>query len=240
MAKKRGNEMAKKEWVLNIAFNRWQFNRPRYVGELSEMIRKCAPKTLQEWEQYYLSQTQLPGIKKMLGGTMEKRLEEVGRQLYAKISKLLRAEIEEITEDDCIRYVREVVINRTYKGYETEKETVYKQLEHTLGVKLEPAPDEWDRAYNVDFYIPVGDKAIGIQIKPTTYTQTPELHKWRQWMQASHQRFTEECGGQVFIVFSVEDEETKKIANPEVIEEIKQEIARLQSDETPTQTEEQR
>jgi len=232
--------MAEKEWVLNIAFNRWQFNRPRYVGKLSEMIRKCAPKTLQEWEQYYLSQTQLPGIKQMLGGTMEKHLEEVGRRLYAKIREQLREEIEKITVDDCIRYVREVVINRTYKGYETEKETVYKQLEHTLGVKLEPAPDEWDRAYNVDFYIPVGDKAIGIQIKPTTYTQTPELHKWRQWMQASHQRFTEECGGQVFIVFSVEDEETKKIANPEVIEEIKQEIARLQSDETPTQTEEQR
>ena len=167
MAKKRGNEMAKKEWVLNIAFNRWQFNRPRYVGELSEMIRECAPKTLQEWEQYYLSQTQLPGIKQMLGGTMEEHLKEVGRRLYAKISEQLRAEIEEITEDDCIRYVREVVINRTYKGYETEKETVYKQLEHTLGVKLEPAPDEWDRAYNVDFYIPVGDKAIiGIKLSP--------------------------------------------------------------------------
>lgn len=23
-----------KEWVLNIAFNRWQFNRPKYVGEI--------------------------------------------------------------------------------------------------------------------------------------------------------------------------------------------------------------
>jgi hypothetical protein len=231
MAKKRGNEMAKKEWALNIAFNRWQFNRPRYVGELSEMIRECAPKTLQEWEQYYLSQTQLPGIKQMLGGTMEKHLEEVGRRLYAKISEQLRAEIEEITEDDCIRYVREVVINRTYKGYETEKElckTVYEQLEHLLGIKLQPAPGEWDRAYNVDFYIPIGNKSIGIQIKPTTYMQTPELHNWRQWMQDSHQRFTEKYGGQVFIVFSVEEGETKKIANPEVIEEIRQEIARLQ------------
>jgi len=223
--------MAKKEWILNIAFNRWQFNRPRYVGKLSEIIRECAPKTLQEWEQYYLSQTLLPGIKQMLGGTMEEHLEEVGRRLYAKISEQLRAEVEEITEDDCIRYVREVVINRTYKGYETEKElckTVYEQLEHLLGIKLQPAPGEWDRAYNVDFYIPIGNKSIGIQIKPTTYTQTPELYNWRQWMQDSHQRFTEEYGGQVFIVFSVEEGETKEIANPEVIEEIKQEIARLQ------------
>ncbi len=27
-----------KEWVLNIAFNRWQLNRPRYVGKLSAHI----------------------------------------------------------------------------------------------------------------------------------------------------------------------------------------------------------
>jgi hypothetical protein len=219
--------MAKKEWVLNIAFNRWQFNRPRYVGKLSEIIRECAPKTLQEWEQYYLSQTQLPGIKQMLGGTMEEHLEEVGRRLYVKISEQLRAEIEEVTEDDCIRYVREVVIDRTYEGYETEKETVYKQLKYLLGIKLQPAPDEWDRAYNVDFYIPIGNKSIVIQIKPTTYMQTPEPHNWRQWMQTSHQRFTKKHGGQVFIVFSVKKGKTKEIANPEVIEEIRQEMVRL-------------
>ena len=219
--------MAEKEWVLNIAFNRWQFNRPRYVGKLSEMIRKCAPKTLQEWEQYYLNQTQLPGIKQMLGGTMEEHLKEVGRRLYARIREQLRAEIEKITVDDCIRYVREVVINRTYEGYETEKETVYKQLKHLLGIKLQPAPDERDRAYNVDFYIPIGNKSIGIQIEPTTYMQTPEPHNWRQWMQTSHQRFTKKHGGQVFIVFSVKKGKTKEIANPEVIEEIRQEMVRL-------------
>jgi hypothetical protein len=194
---------------------------------LSEIIRECAPKTLQEWEQYYLSQTQLPGIKQMLGGTMEEHLEEVGRRLYVKISEQLRAEIEEVTEDDCIRYVREVVIDRTYEGYETEKETVYKQLKHLLGIKLQPAPDEWDRAYSVDFYIPIGNKSIGIQIKPTTYMQTPEPHNWRQWMQDSHQRFTKKHGGQVFIVFSVKKGKTKEIANPEVIEEIRQEMVRL-------------
>jgi hypothetical protein len=43
-----------KEWVLNIAFNRWQFNRPRYVGRLSESIRACAPRTLEDWERYTL------------------------------------------------------------------------------------------------------------------------------------------------------------------------------------------
>ncbi len=34
-----------KEWVLNFAFNRWQCNRPRYVGKLAEAIRACAPRS---------------------------------------------------------------------------------------------------------------------------------------------------------------------------------------------------
>jgi hypothetical protein len=155
--------MAKKEWVLNIAFNRWQFNRPKYVGELSRTIREVAPSTLEEWKTYYLSQTSLPGIKQMLGNNMEEHLLEIGRRLYVKISEQLKAEIETITEEDCIQYVYEVVINRTYEGYETEKETVYKQLDHTLGVKLEPAPDEWDRAYNVDFIYLLGTKLLAFK-----------------------------------------------------------------------------
>jgi hypothetical protein len=46
---------------------------------------------------------------------------------------------------------RSVVIRRTFEGYVTEKKTIYEQLEERLGVKILPAPDEWDRRYNVDF-----------------------------------------------------------------------------------------
>lgn len=140
----------------------------------------------------------------------------------------MKAEVDAITETDCIQYVREVVINRTYEGYITEKRTVYEQLEQMLGVKLIPAPDEWDRRYNVDFFIPVGDKAVGIQIKPITYTQTPEIHKWREWMQASHEQFEREQGGKVFVVFSVSEKGgTKRIFNPEIVDEILAEMKRL-------------
>lgn len=163
----------------------------------------------------------------MLGSDMRKHLTEVGLRLYAKISEQLKAEVQAITEADCIAYVREVVINRTYEGYLTEKRTVYEQLEQTLGVKLQPAPDEWDRRYNVDFFIAIGDKAIGIQIKPITYAQTPEVHKWREWMRKSHERFERERSGKVFIVFSVTEKSGKRIWNAEVIEQISGEIQRL-------------
>lgn len=221
--------MAGKEWVLNIAFNRWQFNRPRYVGKLSEAIRACAPKKLEEWREYYFAHVKPEG--ELLGETMEQYLVEVGRRLYVKIAEQLHAEVSSITEEDCIQYVHEVVLNRTFEGYQTEKQTVYGQLEDLLGVRLEPAPDEWDRVYNIDFYIPVGEASIGIQIKPTTYEQMPEPHKWRQWMQESHERFEAEQGGRVFIVFSVKQGERKVIANPEVIDEIRAEIEKLQASE---------
>ncbi|MFZ8786193.1 MjaI family restriction endonuclease [Thermocrinis sp.] len=42
-----------KEWVLNIALNRWQYNRPKYVGKVSEEIRNCQPKSLEDWRKYY-------------------------------------------------------------------------------------------------------------------------------------------------------------------------------------------
>lgn len=88
--------MAKsKEWVLNIAFNRWQFNRPKYVGKLAEAIRECAPKTLEEWERWYYERVRPEG--EMLGRDMREHLEEVAGRLYAKISEQLRAEIETIT-----------------------------------------------------------------------------------------------------------------------------------------------
>ncbi|MGQ9462197.1 MAG: MjaI family restriction endonuclease [Candidatus Fervidibacter sp.] len=221
-----------KEWVLNIAFNRWQLNRPKYVGRLAEAIRGCAPKSLEDWKRFYCEQVPKKYVPKgwqMLGNDMEERLAEIGRRLFAKVSEQLKVEVEAITEDDCIAYVREVVINRTYEGYVTEKRTVYEQLEQQLGVKLEPAPDEWDRLYNVDFYIPVGDKSIGIQIKPITFSQTPEVHKWKEWMKRSHERFEKEKGGKVFIVFSVTQGGSKRIWNAEVTEEIHHEIQRLKS-----------
>lgn len=45
-----------KEWILNSAMNRFQLNFKRNVGATSESIRKCEPKTLEEWREYYFSE----------------------------------------------------------------------------------------------------------------------------------------------------------------------------------------
>jgi hypothetical protein len=42
-----------KEWILNQAMNRWGLNKKNSVGPVSELIRKCTPKKLEDWESFY-------------------------------------------------------------------------------------------------------------------------------------------------------------------------------------------
>ncbi|MCD6208528.1 MAG: MjaI family restriction endonuclease [Methanosarcinales archaeon] len=81
---------------------------------------------------------------------------------------------------DCIEYLYNMVISRTFDGFMTEIKTVYGQLQEILGVKIEPAPDEWDRLFNVDFFIKINDKYIGLQIKPAgNVSHIPQIFKER-------------------------------------------------------------
>ncbi len=112
------------------------------VGAVADEIIKCSPKTVEDWEEYYFANVY-----------PKEHLIEIGRKLYVKISEVLRAEIDDITEEDCINYVINLVINRTFDRYMTEKKTIYEQLQNILGVKIEPASDEWDRLFNVDFLL---------------------------------------------------------------------------------------
>lgn len=207
-----------KEWILNSANMRWGLTKKKQVGAVAEEIRKCDPKNLEEWQKYYFEHVH-----------PEDHLVELGRKLYVKVSEVLRAEVENITEQDCIDFLKRLVIDRTYDGYMSEKETIYGQLQDILGIKIEPAPDEWDRGYNVDFFMKVGDKYIGLQIKPIGYEYIPQIINERAQQKETHKKFTAEHGGAVFYVYSVKQENKKVIANPEVIEKIRAELKRLQN-----------
>lgn len=152
----------------------------------------------------------------------------MGKKLYVKISEVLVAEIDEITEEDCINYIKVLVIDRTYDGYIREIKTIYEQLQEILKVKIEPAPDEWDRLFNVDFFIQINGKYIGLQIKPESKVHSiPEIYKERVIQHKSHIEFTKKYGGKVFYVFSCKQGDKKIIVNTEVIDEIKTEIEKL-------------
>jgi hypothetical protein len=208
-----------KEWILNSVMNRFQLNFKKNVGPTSESIRKCSPKSLEEWREYYFKNVK-----------PKEHIIALGKKLYTKITEVVQAEVAEITEQDCIDYMMQLVIDRTYDGYITEIQTIYGQLQSILKVKIEPAPDEWDRLFNVDFFIKVRDKFIGLQIKPISFgsgTQLPEIFKEKIIQEDTHKQFTEVFGGKVFYIYSVKNGEKKEIYNNDVIEEITAEIRRL-------------
>jgi len=205
-----------KEWILNQANMRWGLTRKKKVGPVSELIRKCSPKVIEAWEGYYYKNVY-----------PKQHLEQLGRTLYMKISEVCQAEIESLTEDDCIDFIINLVIKRTYDGYQSEIQTIYGQLQQILGVKVEPAPDEWDRGYNVDFFIKVKDKHIGLQIKPAGYAYITQIINELEFQKKTHEKFTAKYGGKVFYIISVKEGDSKKIYNTEIIHKIKEEIQRL-------------
>ncbi|MCB0740932.1 MAG: MjaI family restriction endonuclease [Chitinophagaceae bacterium] len=207
-----------KEWILNSAMNRFQLNFKRNVGSTSESIRKCEPKTLEEWREYYFSNVR-----------PKNHIIDLGKKLFIKITEVISSEVEEITEQDCINYMLQLVIDRTFDGYWTEIKTIYGQLEKELGYKIESAPDKWDRLYNVDFFIKINEKYIGLQIKPVNQgIQISQIFKEKGLQEKSHIKFEKEFGGKVFYVISSKSNSKKEIMNPEVIKEIKKEIRRLE------------
>ncbi len=196
---------------------RWGLTKKNKVGPVSELIRKCSPKSSKDWEEYYYKNVY-----------QKYHLEELGRRLYIKITEVCQAEIESIKEEDCINFVINLVIDRTYDGYQSEVQTIYGQLQQALGVKVEPAPDEWDRGYNVDSFIKIKDKYIGIQIKPAGYAYITQIINELEFQKKTHEKFTAKYGGKVFYVISVKEGKKKIIYNPEVVEEINKEIERLE------------
>jgi hypothetical protein len=217
----------KREALLNYGMNRWGLNKAHSVGPTSELIRACAPKAFEEWETYYFSnakQKKRDGIR-----VTREYINELGQKLYIKLTEVVQSELADIEEVECIDYAYNLVLNRTYEGYTSEIDTIYGQLEGILGVKIYPAPDEWDRTYNVDFYIKVLDKNIGLQIKPVASGKALDHYQWDKMHEENHQRFTERFGGRVFFVYSVKSGKKKQIHNIDVIDQIKNEMARLKN-----------
>jgi hypothetical protein len=215
----------KRETLLNYGMNHWGLNKAYSVDGTSELIRKCSPKSFVEWDDYYFKnakQKKKNGIK-----ITREYISGLGRKLYIKLSEVVQNELGSITEEECIDYAYNLVLNRTYEGYMGEIQTIYGQLEKIIGVKIQPAPGIWDRTFNVDFYIQVNEKYIGLQIKPLSFGTTFDQYKWDEIQEITHKKFTKKFGGKVFYVFSIKKGNKKVIDNFDVITDIQQEIKRL-------------
>jgi len=219
-------QFGKKERVLNYACQTYQLSRPSKVGAVMELIRRCQPQNIKEWEDWYFENA-LTNSKNPVKITKE-MLTELGERLYSKITQFVIPEWEqafkELTEQDCIDYIYNLTINRTYDGYVREKSVVNDGLATIFtGLDFKETSPELDHSGDVDFMAAVGQCHIGIQVKPITANANFGGYSLSERMKASFDEFERKYGGKVFIVYSLKGE----IANKEVINEISKEIERL-------------
>lgn len=153
---------------------------------------------------------------------------ELGSRLHEKITLCVIPEWQEafknLTLQDCMDYIHNLTINRTFDGYIREKSVVNDGLAKLYPtVRFEESPPELDHAGDIDYLGWVGEKAFGIQIKPITAKSNFGNYSISERMKASFQDFEEEYGGKVFIVFSLDGE----IADRDILKEIDVEIEQL-------------
>jgi hypothetical protein len=219
-------DFGKKEKVLNYACQTYQLSRPNKVGAVMALIRECQPQTFEEWRKWYFENAYTDA--KTATKITEESLKELGTRLYEKIVGVVIPEWQDafskLTEQDCIDYIYNLTINRTYDGFLREKSVVNDGLAKIFKeITFEESSPELDHAGDIDYVANIGDKAFGIQIKPVTANANFAGYKLTERMQHSFDDFTDKYGGQVFVVFSNKGE----IANVEVIDKIKAEIERL-------------
>ena len=218
----------KKEFLLNHTCQLYQLTRPNKVGAVMNLIRQCQPSSIEEWERWYFENAKTEG--KTPVKISRESLLELGERLYTKMTELVIPQIQEaishITREDCINYVYNLTINRTFDGYQREKSVVNDGLAKIFkDITFEESDPELDHAGDIDYIAHVDKYQIGIQIKPVTANANFGGYSLTERMKASFESFKETFGGEVFVVFSLDG----KIANPEVIDGISKEIERLKT-----------
>jgi hypothetical protein len=224
--KRYSKEFGKKEKVLNYATQTYQLSRPNKVGAVMALIRECQPKTIEQWEKWYFENASTDG--KTPSKITKESLDELGERLYVKIKEIVIPEwteaFNQLTLEDCMDYIHNLTINRTFDGFIREKSVIEDNLAKVFpNVKFEESDPELDHAGDIDYLGWVENKEFGIQIKPITIRGNFGNYSATERMKASFEDFTNKFGGSVFVVFSVDD----KIKNDEVIAQIEEEIKRL-------------
>jgi len=206
--------------LMNYLLNRYQLNYSRNVGKTSEEIRSAQPATLEEWRQYYFEKVR-----------SEEHLYRLGTKLYEKIQEEIIPALQAVTETECYNHIFDLVIRKTFEGYQAEKDTVYSKIAKELNLpadSFEETTSEVDRSLGVDYIIRLEKGCIGLQIKPVTAQQFSDSHNWAKRWEDQHKKFEEKYKGPVVIVFYVKkSQQEREIYPKDVINKLRELVQKL-------------
>lgn len=135
--------------LINLANQYAQGTRPRVVGQMSELIKEFEGKTLSDWEKWYLEKK-------------PDAIKDATEKILQKL-KELRNSLDRIDKEMVEKWVRDLVIVKTFAGLRFQ-EAILKKGSEIKGTNYRLAEPE-EESKGVDGYI--GN--IPVSIKPHTY-----------------------------------------------------------------------
>lgn len=150
--------------IMNTANQNSQGTRPDTVGQLNEIIEEYKDEypdgDFEDWERFYFERYD-----------GEQRIEEATDKVFQMVVKMREA-AEEIDREMVNRWVKDLVLYKTYTGLGRNEEAILKKLskEYNLPYEIGTAEDE---SKGIDGYL--GEQPVSI--KPNTYKQKARLQE---------------------------------------------------------------
>jgi hypothetical protein len=221
--KMKKNKQPGTEHLLNYTAQRYQLTRPSKVSPVMDLIRQVKPKNKKEWMDYYWGHAKTKNNHPIT----KKSLNQLGDILYEKMHKIIKKEFlsafKKIDKKTCRDYIYDVVINRTYDGYNRECAVVYKILSKRFPqILFNESDSELDHAGDIDFIGKINEKySIGIQIKPLTSKSGYGSYNPEDRMLNNFLNFEKKYKGKVYILYC----DKKKLQNNSILDEIEKDIS---------------
>jgi hypothetical protein len=150
--------------IMNTANQNSQGTRPATVGQLNEIIEEYREEypngDFEDWKRFY--------FEKYDG---EESIEEATDKVFEMVVKMREA-AEEIDREMVNRWVKDLVLYKTYNGLGRTEEAVLKKLSEEYGLPYELGTAE-DESKGIDGYL--GDHPVSV--KPVTYKQKSRLQE---------------------------------------------------------------
>lgn len=144
--------------ILNTANQNSQGTRPKVVGQMSEITEEFKKEypdgNYEDWKQFYFREYD-----------GEERINEATDRIHDMVVKMREA-AEKIDEEMVERWVRDLVLYKTYTGLGRNEEAIFKKLADEYGLEHTQSTRE-EESRGIDGYL--GDQPVSI--KPTTYKQ---------------------------------------------------------------------
>jgi hypothetical protein len=150
--------------IMNTANQNSQGTRPATVGQLNEIIEEYKEEypngNFEDWKQFYFEEYD-----------GEESIEQATDKVFEMVVKMREA-AEEIDREMVNRWVKDLVLYKTYNGLGRTEEAILKKLseEYSLPYELGTAADE---SKGVDGYL--GDQPVSV--KPASYKQKSRLQE---------------------------------------------------------------